>query len=877
MKLLPPVDRPRQERESESARPLRPQGKVKDPALQDWFSPLVMPATIQNFEGINTGSIPPDTNGDVGPNHYVQWVNTSFAVYNKSGGLIFGPAAGNSIWSGFGGPCQTTNDGDPIVLYDPIADRWLFSQLGNVFTAGPYHQCVAVSQTSNPTGPYFRYDFIISNTQLNDYPKFGVWPDAYYMTANQFSGSSFVGPAAVAFDRTRMLSGLSATMLKFDQTNSVLTSQYFGMLPSDLDGPTQPPAGSPNYLVTWDGPFLSRLYLFKYHVDWVTPGNSNVTGPTQLVTAAFTQLCNSCVSQPGTGQSLDTLAQDTMYRLAYRNFGTNESLVTNHSVDAGGRAGVRWYEIRSPNTSPTIFQQGTYSPDTDHRWMGSIAMDHSGDMAMGFSVSSSGTFPSIRYAGRLVGDPLGTMGQGEATLIAGSGSQTVGARWGDYSMMSVDPVDDCTFWYTTEYIQTTGGGWRTRIGSFKFPSCTFTTPTTTPTATRTSTATPTRTSTPSPSPTPSPTPTNISNTAFARFEPPGPASISVGSRLDLELWVESGGNSVNVAQHYLTFTYGIIQLVNVNLSGCVLTSTVTADIFTFDAVLQNETCNGPAGCVFRGSPVGPGSFAFASGALNNGPTIGDFRVARTAWCAIAPGDAVLHWQFSPPDPIERDTEVVDEFGNLVQNPTLYTDYVIHVVAATATRTSTATPTSTAIPTNTATFTNTPTVTSTPTPNTALFVGHVTWQGPPAQPNVKQQQSVTLTLKLGAAEVNYPTQNTDSSGFFTVSVAGMPAGTYNWRVKGPKYLANAGTVGLAGASQTNAEMGLMKVGDCDNNNVINVGDFNILKNTFGKSLGQPGYDARADFNADDVVNVNDFNFQKNNFGQAGSPAIRPLQP
>lgn len=844
---LPPTNNPRREHENQFTRVYNAQKGVKDPVLQDWFSPLVMPTPIVNFEGLATNSIPPDTNGDVGPNHYVQWVNTSFEIFNKSGGLVQGPTSGNTIWSGFGGPCQTTNDGDPIVLYDSMADRWVFSQLGNVFTSGPYYQCIAVSSTANPTGPYNRYAFIISNTQLNDYPKFGVWPDAYYMSANQFAGG-FQGPAAVAFDRTRMLAGLSATMQKFDQTNSVLSNSYFGLLPSDLDGPTVPPAGSPNYFITWDGPFLNRLYWFQFHVDWVTPANSSMTGPTQFTTANFNQLCNSCITQPGTSQVLDTIAPDTMYRLAYRNFGTYEALVTNHSANVGSnQAGVRWYEVRRlPNGSLFINQQGTYAPDADHRWMGSIAMDHLGDMAVGYNVSSSSTFPSIRYAGRLVGDPVGQMSQGEATLMAGTGSQSGvpnASRWGDYSMMSVDPADDCTFWFTSEYMQTTGQNWHTRIGSFKFPSCNnFTaTPTVTATPTRTSTST----STPTATPTITPTPTNIN--AFAHFVPAGPVTIPVGGRLNLELWVNSGSNNITAAQHYLTFTNSIVQLVNFSQPGCVLTSTVTADTGSggngFDAVLQNETCNGPGNCTFRGTTISPGSFAFASGALNNLAQTGDFRVAQLAWCASAVGDAVLHWQFSPPAPLERDTEVVDENGNNVGNPGLYTDYVIHVVAPS------------------------------PTPANAQLVGHVTIQGRPAQPNALQSVPVTFTLKLagGGPEFNYST-NTDASGFFTVTSPGP--GTYNWRVKNPQTLANSGSVTLPASGATQQEMGLLREGDATNDNCTSVLDFNILKNTLGKTIGDPGYDARADFNGDNTVSIQDFNLLRGTFGQCGANPISP---
>ncbi len=448
-------------------------------------APLAMPVPIQNFEGVSNvnGVHPPDTQGDVGPNHYVQWVNLSFAIWDKEGNLLYGPANGNTLWQGFGGPCETTNDGDPITLYDHLADRWLMSQfaLPN-FPNGPFYQCIAISQTPDPTGAWYRYEFVASNTKMNDYPKFGVWPDGYYMTVNQFSqGSlSWAGAGVFAFERDAMLQGNAAQMVYFDLYS--VNSMFGGMLPSDLDGSTLPPAGAPNYFVEVDDSSPDAMRLWEFHVDWNTPANSTfgISGQPNAVlpVASFTQLCpytRNCIPQPGTSQGLDAIGDRLMYRLAYRNFGDHESLVVNHTVDAGGgRAGIRWYEVRDPGGTPVIYQQGTYAPsDGLHRWMGSIAMDRMGNMALGYSVSSSSVYPSIRYTGRLAGDPLGTMSQGEVEVIAGSGSQTSSyARWGDYSMMGIDPLDDCTFWYTQEYIQTTGyANWQTRIAAFRFPGC----------------------------------------------------------------------------------------------------------------------------------------------------------------------------------------------------------------------------------------------------------------------------------------------------------------------------------------------------------------------------------------------------------------------
>ncbi|HST05354.1 MAG TPA: hypothetical protein VLQ48_11540 [Chloroflexia bacterium] len=462
---------------------------VTDPAVQYTFgSQLMAPSPAQNFEGVGNrnGVYPPDTNGDVGPNHYVQIVNLSLQIFNKSGGTLYGPVNANTIWSGFGGGCQTRNDGDPVALYDSMADRWLISQ----FTAAsPYGECVAISTSPDPTGSYYRYFFQLSTTVFHDYPKLGVWPDGYYMGTNRFTGNTYNGGAATVFNRANMLQGLSATFQTFSAS-----STYGTLLPSDLDGATQPPSGSPNFFFSLG---TNRLYEFKFHVDWTTPSNSSFSGPTTLTTSAFNFLCTttrSCVPQPSTSVKLDGLGDRLMHRVAYRNLGDHESVVLNHSVNAGSNAGVRWYEVRSPNSSPTIYQQGTYAPDSTWRWMGSVAMDRQGNIGMVYSASSTSTSPSIRYTGRLSTDPLGQMSQGENTLIAGSGSQTgTGSRWGDYAMMSVDPTDDCTFWMTTEYVQTTGtANWQTRIGAFKFPGCGGAPPT----PTNTAVATATRTNTP---------------------------------------------------------------------------------------------------------------------------------------------------------------------------------------------------------------------------------------------------------------------------------------------------------------------------------------------------------------------------------------------
>lgn len=440
----------------------------------------LMPTPATNFAGVGNvqGYAPPDTNGDVGPNHYVQTVNVAMRIWNKSGTPVTAVADVNALWDGFGGLCETTNEGDPIVLYDPIADRWLISQFafsGNGSSA-PFYECVAISTSPNPAGTYYRYSFLSPSNRFPDYPKFGVWPDGYYMSVNEFSeAGGYVGVGAWAMDRSRMLTGQSATMQYFH-----LGTNYGNFLPADLDGATLPPAGAANPFISFDDWSSSpRLKVMNFRVNWATPGSTTFTAAPDIITAAFdSNLCggSNCMPQPGTSNKVDALADRLMWRLAYRNFGSHQAMVVSHTVDTNGadRAGVRWYELRSTSGTWSILQQGTYSPDATNRFMPSVAMDGDGNIAVGYSASSTSVYPGLRYAGRLASDPAGQLSQGESVLVAGGGSQTGGGgRWGDYSSMSVDPTDDCTFWFTSEYYTSTSSqGWATRIGSFKFPSCT---------------------------------------------------------------------------------------------------------------------------------------------------------------------------------------------------------------------------------------------------------------------------------------------------------------------------------------------------------------------------------------------------------------------
>jgi hypothetical protein len=546
MPQLPLEFKPEREA-NENPRIGHPHKDVPDEAAQRFpflntVSSATMPTALLNFDGIPFPGVacncaPPDTNGEVGATQYVQIVNEGFQVFNKATGASqLGPSGIATLWGGFGGVCQNNGNGDPVVLYDQIANRWIISQFAGVSV--PTDECIAVSTTSDATGSYNRYDFHLGSNFF-DYPKLSVWPDAYYMSMNVFNstGTAFLGPQPFAFDRSKMLAGQPATFVTTGVTGGSSEDVY---LPADLDGSTLPPAGAPATFVEFPGGGAYRV--FHFHVDFATPANSSFTLFASPVSAGFTQLCavtRSCVPQSGTTSRLDAIADRLMFRLAYRNFGDHESVVGNFTVSSSSVAGVRWFELRNVTAGPvTVFQQSTYQPDTTWRWMGSAAMDQQGNLAIGFSASSGTIFPQIRYNGRLAGDPLNLLTQGESTLFAGTGSQTgTSSRWGDYSDLTVDPVDDCTFWYTNEYYATTTSfNWRTRIGSFKFAGCGGVTPTPTPTPVPTPTPTPT----PGPSPTPVPTPTPTPNPA-----PDAPSNLTAVAASSTQINLSWSDNSTN--------------------------------------------------------------------------------------------------------------------------------------------------------------------------------------------------------------------------------------------------------------------------------------------------------------------------------------------
>ena len=434
------------------------------------------PTATNNFDGTpdNSAVIPSDSTGAAGTTQYVEVVNSQIAVYNKSGGLLLGPENTNTLWSGFGGGCQTNDDGDGTVQFDTLSHRWVVQQLS--VSTQPFFICVAVSTSADATGSWNRYSFQYAD--FPDYPKLGVWPDAYYLTVNRFdsSGTTGLGEETCALNRASMLTGAAASTQCF----SLNSSGENTVLPAMLNGTTPPAAGAPEWLVGISPTTGNALAYWQLHIDWTTPSNSSLSAQTNLPVTAFSEACGgagTCIPQSGTSQQLDSLGDRLMYDLPYRNFGDHESIMVTHSIAAGSSVGMRWYELRPSGSTLSVFQSGTYAPTSTYRWMGSIGMDQSGDVALGYSTSSSTLHPGVAFTGRLASDPAGTMPQGETTLFTGGGSQTgsffnPGNRWGDYSGMSIDPSDDCTFWYVNQYVPSNGDfNWHTRIGSFKFPSC----------------------------------------------------------------------------------------------------------------------------------------------------------------------------------------------------------------------------------------------------------------------------------------------------------------------------------------------------------------------------------------------------------------------
>lgn len=401
--------------------------------------------------------MPPDVNGDVGLNHVVEMSNLLYRVWDKSGTPLISPISTDALWSGFGGNCEFNNDGDPIVFYDHLNDRWILSQF--VFSTS---QCIACSQTGDPTGAYWLFEY---STPGNDYPKMSNMPDAYYGTIRNFSSTFKMD--AVAWNGAKMRSGISTAEMIIKTMTGV--SGIDGVMPSDLDGPA--PASAPGGIFMGHNDSGNRLYTYNM-VPNFSAGTATLTGPSFVSVPSYSSsFLSASVPQPGTTQKVQVLGSFLRFRLHFRDFGTHQTMVANHAVDIGDftdHAGERWYELRRTGTGAwTLYQSGSYAPDANHRWMGNVAMNGNGDIGLGYSVSSSSTYPSVRYTGRAASDPLGQMTMAEGVIAAGTGSQLGGNRWGDYSSMTVDPADDQTFWYFGEYVQQTGSyEWNTKIGSF---------------------------------------------------------------------------------------------------------------------------------------------------------------------------------------------------------------------------------------------------------------------------------------------------------------------------------------------------------------------------------------------------------------------------
>ncbi len=485
--------------------PGRKLGRAMDPVEQ---SSPGGPASITiglNLLGVGVGfpnysvpDAPPDTNAAVGDTEVVEWVNVSYAVFSKTTGeVLAGPIEGNTLWSSLGGICSTQNDGDIIAQWDKTNHRWLLAQ--NVFTT-PYTACIAVSQTNDALGSYYLYAFSLG-TGFPDYPKYGIWPSGYFETMNNFGpgGDGFIGAEVCGYDSAKLLVGDQTA----EQICVQLTPNDYSLLPGDQDSPTPPPSGQDEFFIgSYDvDSDNDHLYLYSMHiVDWssgtATFVGSGLADPFTVPT--YTPFCDNnpirgaCIPEPN-GSGVASLGDRVMYRFAYWDDpppanatatpplpAPRQHWYVNHVVTAsGGQAGVRWYEITAPLRAVTIsdgllslFQSGTFAPDANYRWMGSLTRDKANDIALGYSLGSSTIYPSTAFTGRVYTDPLGQM-ETEQVIVTGTGAQTdTDNRWGDYSSMAIDAADGCTFWYAQEYYVVTGTfDWSTRLASMKFSNC----------------------------------------------------------------------------------------------------------------------------------------------------------------------------------------------------------------------------------------------------------------------------------------------------------------------------------------------------------------------------------------------------------------------
>jgi hypothetical protein len=507
---------------------------------------------VANFDGLGVGFAgphgsatlrnPSDNTLAVGRDHIVQIVNTRMAIFTKKGArydttgkVLYGAVETRNVFKDFGGPCELRNNGDAVVRYDQLADRWLIvmpiftrnpiradeprapkggepaalSVRGRAGQPGPAHplfhpplvradsqaiapappprptgarppadsgsysMCYAISTSADPLGSYYRYEFV--RPLFPDYPRPAVWPDGYYVPSS--TGDDVIEKHACVVDRTRMLQGLDASeqCLVIDGVNFLNNA--------DLDGTQLPPRGAPNIMLASGGTQLKKvmeddgIYAWAFHVDWSDPSKTRLTGPTKIAVAPYHYLCDgqltNCVSQPGTDRALDAQGDKLMARVVYRRIGNQESVVAVHSVNTAAKGGgVRWYELRvGAGRSLSLYQQGTYAPDSLFRWMASPAMDRLGNIGIGYSFGGTPHFAGQRFAGRRPSDPKGTLGLREAVLVEGEAAQTNTLRWEDYTQTAIDPSDDCTIWYVGDYLKLGAANYSTRIGAFRMPGC----------------------------------------------------------------------------------------------------------------------------------------------------------------------------------------------------------------------------------------------------------------------------------------------------------------------------------------------------------------------------------------------------------------------
>ena len=500
---------------------------------------------VESFDGLGVGFAgphgtatvrnPSDNSLAVGPNHVVQIVNTRMAIYTKkgkqfdtTGKVLYGPVATNTIFKGFGSACEATNNGDAVVRYDQLADRWLVVmptfRRGQVRTdqpqpgrngepaqvsvpgktdqpgppvrlfsppaqlnqppqprgqapqpgpQGPYSMCYAISVGPDPFGPYYRYEFL--RALFPDYPRPAIWPDGYYIPTS--TGDEVIQKHACVAERAKMLKGEPAT----EQCIIIDGANFLNN--ADLDGKGLPPPGAPNIMMAAGGTQLKKIleddgiFVWKFHVDWENPANTKVTGPEKISVAPYHYLCDgqltNCVPQPGTDRRLDAQGDKIMARLVYRKIGKRESIVAVHSVNtSAGGGGVRWYEFRiTKDRNVGLYQQGTYAPEGFFRWMASPAIDRRGNIGIGYSFGGTPNFAGQRFAGRLAKDPLGQLTLHETVLVEGEGVQMSTLRWEDYAQTAIDPSDDCTIWYVGDYLKKGATNYSSRIGAFRLPGC----------------------------------------------------------------------------------------------------------------------------------------------------------------------------------------------------------------------------------------------------------------------------------------------------------------------------------------------------------------------------------------------------------------------